>query len=67
MLNTPKGMRLSSTHGLDSAGFVVASGAGVEGGKDSELADDGWGVGIGVLLQGSVLEEAEGEGSCGVL
>ena len=39
----------------------------MEGGKDSELADDGWGVGTGVLLQGSVLEEAEDEGSCGVL
>ena len=63
----PKGTRLLSTHGLDCAGFVVASGVSVEGGKDSEPADDGWGVGTGVLLQGSVLEEAEGEGSCGVL
>lgn len=36
--------------------------------KDKEFMDDGWGVGMGVLLQhGSVLEEDEVEGSCGVL
>ena len=57
----------SSTHGLDAAGFVTTSGAGAEGKKDEESIDDGWGVGTSVLLCGSVLEEDEDEGSCGVL
>ena len=39
----------------------------MEGEKDKEFTDDGWGVGTGILLHGSVPEEDEDDGSCGVL